>query len=563
MMTGVTILLSLALTQGVPAPPPRPVPVLIVTGANNHDWEWTSASLERILEGSGRFDATVTTDPAGLFASPAAFAPFAAFVLDYNGPRWGEPAERNFLDAVAGGKGVVVVHAANNAFQGWIGYEELVALAWRAGTGHGRFHPFDVRITDRSHPITRTLPDLVAHPDELYHDLVPMHGTRYTVLADALSTKESGGTGEREPMIVVKEVGRGRVFHTPLGHVWRGQPDTRASHEDPQFVELIRRGTEWAATGAVADGTAAANRLETWDEKAGWRLLFDGTTLDGWVAADGWEVVSGALRRPHDAAGDLVSHASFTDVELDLEWMRGAGAGATVTHGEAEHPLGDAPLGRWSRTRLVLRAAAEPHPIGLRGAGEVWFRSIRARDLRELPGREVPLLDTLDHWTQLGDARWTLKDGVVRGESAGGAQSFLVSKEVYADFFLELEVKIDGGNSGVQVRSHVDDAGRLFGVQLEIDRSERAWSGGVYDELRRGWLQGLGHHPLGREAFKRDGWNHYRIECVGSSIRCWVNGVQTADFVDRVDAAGRLGLQVHAGEGTRVAFRGVRVRVLE
>ena len=86
------LLIAGLLTQDVPAPPPALLPALIVTGANNHDWEWTSASLERILTATGRFDVTVTTEPAAVFQNPGAFAPFAVFVLDYNGPRFGEPA---------------------------------------------------------------------------------------------------------------------------------------------------------------------------------------------------------------------------------------------------------------------------------------------------------------------------------------------------------------------------------------------------------------------------------------------------------------------------------------
>ena len=190
----------------------EPIPVLIVSGANNHWFEWTTPSLKEMLEESGKFSVDVTNEPATTLADAEAIAPYRAFVLDYNGPRWGEAAESGFLAAVRAGTGVTVVHAANNAFEGWREYEELVALCWREGTAHGRFHPFDVRITDRDHPITRNLAPLVAHPDELYHDLVHMHGTDFRVLAVAHSTQESGGTGEDEPMIVVKNFGEGRRF---------------------------------------------------------------------------------------------------------------------------------------------------------------------------------------------------------------------------------------------------------------------------------------------------------------------------------------------------------------
>jgi hypothetical protein len=101
-------------------PPASPIPVLLISGANNHDWEWTGPSLREILEESGRFTVTMTTEPGKLLADAAELAPFRAFVLDYNGPRWGAAAEANFVAAVRGGTGVTVVHAANNAFRVWI-----------------------------------------------------------------------------------------------------------------------------------------------------------------------------------------------------------------------------------------------------------------------------------------------------------------------------------------------------------------------------------------------------------------------------------------------------------
>ncbi len=643
------LLLPALLTQNVPSSPPPAIPALVVTGANNHDWEWTSASLERILTATGRFSVTVTTDPAALFRIPDAYAPFAVFVLDYNGPRFGEPAESNFLDAVAGGKGVVVVHAANNAFSGWIGYEELCALCWRDGTGHGAFHPFDVEIFDRDHPVTRGLPDLVAHPDELYHKLVPMHGTSYRVLARALSTKESGGTGELEPMVIVKSYGQGRVFHTPLGHVWKGAEETRASQLDPQFANLIARGTEWAATGAVTGGLAEPNQLAEWDARSGWRLLFDGRSTAGWVGhgtdsfpEKGWVVEDGALRHVRGAGGgDLATRDAFEDFELEFEWKVGGGANSGVKYRVApareagallgpEYQLLDdfaaaegregvhsaaalydlvAPAGKelawtgaWNRARIVARGpelehwlngrrvlsarvgspeweaararskfaalsgfAASAGPIGLQDhGGEAWFRSIRLRDLDALPGRPVALFDgrSLAGFKPAGDGRWTVVDGELRGEGGTGA-GFLVSDASFADFFLELELKLEGGNSGVQVRSHPGSTGLLFGYQVEVDPSERGWSGGLYDEGRRGWLQTLEHHPEGRAAFKTGQWNRYRIECVGPSLRAWVNGVPTADLVDRADAEGRIGFQLHGGKQTRIALRGVELRVLD
>jgi hypothetical protein len=144
--------------------------------------------------------------------------------------------------------------------------------------------------------------------------------------------------------------------------------------------------------------------------------------------------------------------------------------------------------------------------------------------------RFVQLFDgeTLDGWHELGDARWSVDDGCILGEVGGGGQSFLVTEQLYGDFALELDVKNDlQGNSGIQVRSHLRDDGRLQGYQIEIDPSPRARSGGLYDEARRGWLDDLADDEAARAAFRPGEWNRYRIECRGAWIRAWVNGVPT------------------------------------
>lgn len=323
------------------APAAGGIPVLVVGGANNHDCEWTTPELERLLEETGRFDVTITTQPSRAFADAESLRRYACIVLDYNGPRWGEPAESNFLAAVRGGVGVAVIHAADNAFPGWVEYEKLVGLLWRNGTtGHGRFHAFDVHVTDRDHPITRDLPDLIGHPDELYHRLVNVQGVDNRVLATAFSREELGGSGAQEPMIVVRHYGAGRVFHTPLGHVWRGVPETRRSFREPQFRELVARGVEWAATGDVVSTARPANRLTEAEREAGWELLFDGRTSTGWrgygkkaFPEQGWVVEDGTLHhRAKGGGGDLVSEREFQDFELAFEWRVAPGANSGVMY---------------------------------------------------------------------------------------------------------------------------------------------------------------------------------------------------------------------------------------
>ena len=304
-----------------------PIRTLIVSGANNHDWAWTTPRLVNLLNKSGKFDCQVTYNPIKRLARPAGLEMFQLFVLDYNGPRWGEAGEQAFLKAVHNGAGVVVIHAANNAFPGWVEYEKLVGHLWREGTSHGKFHSFDVKIVDRDHPVTSDLSDLIAHPDELYHGLVHMHDAEHRILATALSSKESGGSGREEPMIMVGAYGKGRVFHTPLGHVWKGGQG-RESFLDARFRDLIARGSEWAATGKVTTGGAAPNQLSSAEQAAGWRLLFDGQSFKGWRGfqqdrpPEGWRVEDGALVT--QAGGpdvDLISEAQFGDMEFSFEWQ--------------------------------------------------------------------------------------------------------------------------------------------------------------------------------------------------------------------------------------------------
>jgi 3-keto-disaccharide hydrolase len=168
-------------------------------------------------------------------------------------------------------------------------------------------------------------------------------------------------------------------------------------------------------------------------------------------------------------------------------------------------------------------------------------------------------------WQKIGQAEFSFADGILTGTGRNLARnSFLASPRTYADFELQAEIWIaEGGNSGIQIRSHIDpDGSRVFGYQIEIDTSERAWSGGLYDEGRRGWLDNLEDQPQARAAFKNGAWNHYRIVCRGDSIRSWVNGVPCADFHDDADAQGYLAFQVHSGKQAIVKWRNLRLREL-
>ncbi len=180
----------------------------------------------------------------------------------------------------------------------------------------------------------------------------------------------------------------------------------------------------------------------------------------------------------------------------------------------------------------------------------------------------------LSGWKAIaGKATFEVKDGVIEGTAVHGTgNTFLVSEKMYSDFILEVDLKINhiSSNSGIMARGQFDPAARngqglVFGYQIEADPTPRAWSGGVYDEARRGWFYTLDLNPAAKSAFKMGEWNTYRIEAIGNTIKTWVNGQEVAYFVDDMDAKGFIGLQVHSiqkkeDEGRKTYFRNVRIQ---
>ena len=172
-----------------------------------------------------------------------------------------------------------------------------------------------------------------------------------------------------------------------------------------------------------------------------------------------------------------------------------------------------------------------------------------------------------------GKATFTVQDGVIEGSAVfGTGNTFLITEELYGDFILELDLKIShvSSNSGIMTRGQFDPAGQggkglVYGYQVEADPTPRAWSGGIYDEARRGWFYPLDLNPAAKAAFKLGEWNRYRIEALGNTIKTWVNGQEVAYFVDDLDARGFIGLQVHSiqnkeDEGRKTYFRNVRIQ---
>ena len=171
----------------------------------------------------------------------------------------------------------------------------------------------------------------------------------------------------------------------------------------------------------------------------------------------------------------------------------------------------------------------------------------------------------LDGWSVVGgDAAIDREGDEIHGHGNARRNTFLLSDRSYGDFILEGEIRInDGGNSGWQIRSRLandeDPRSGVRGYQIEVDSSSRGWSGGFYDELRRGWIHSFKDDPRARSAFRSGEWNHYRIECLGPHVRTWVNGTPCADVIDFADDEGSIAFQVHSGR-CDVRWRNLRIK---
>jgi hypothetical protein len=249
---------------------------LIVDGRNNHDWRRTTPVIHSALESSGVFQVDVATAPPDN-ESMASFHPefsrYAVVVLNYtdlkDGGAWPEAIQLALERYMTGGGGLVAIHAASSAFPSWKEYNRMTGLGgwggrderWgphllyrdgavvretkpgRAGH-HGQQHSFQVTVRKADHPIMAGLPPVWMHARDELFDCLRGPAERLTVLATAYSDSKFGGTGEHEPVLFVVNRGRGRVFHTALGH-------SVESMSCAGFILTLQRGAQWAATGRV------------------------------------------------------------------------------------------------------------------------------------------------------------------------------------------------------------------------------------------------------------------------------------------------------------------------
>lgn len=242
---------------------------LIVDGQNNHRWQETTPLLKAALLSSKRFSVDVATSPKNLSAFKPKFSDYDVVVSNYNGAAWAPETQKAFVEYVQGGGGFVVIHAANNSFGNWKEYNEIIGLGgWGGrneksgpyiyfeegkvvrdtskgrGGSHGSRHDFQVVVRDGEHPVTAGMPSSWLHAKDELYDRLRGPAENMTVLATAYSDPKSGGRGKHEPMIFTLSYGKGRVFHTPMGH------DAHAM-KCAGFIATVQRGSEWAATGKV------------------------------------------------------------------------------------------------------------------------------------------------------------------------------------------------------------------------------------------------------------------------------------------------------------------------
>lgn len=248
------------------------ISVLLIDGQNNHSWKETTPLLKKHLESAGIFKVEVVTSPASgadMSGFHPRFSDYDVVVSNYNGDLWDETTRAAFEDYVKNGGGFVSVHAANNSFREWKEYNKMIGLGgWNgrneqdgpyvhfvqdklvkdtspgSGGSHGKQHEFVIDVRDPEHPIMKGLPRHWMHGQDELYDRLRGPAENMTILATATSTRETNGSGFDEPLLMVLSYGRGRVFHTALGHY-------KEAVNCVGFITTLQRGTEWAATGKV------------------------------------------------------------------------------------------------------------------------------------------------------------------------------------------------------------------------------------------------------------------------------------------------------------------------
>lgn len=298
-----TFCLLLLFSGTINAQSPAAIRALIIDGQNNHGaWPKTTMMIKKYLEDTKRYsvdiartkftwqggdllskyplnDGVIRESKENGVADPDYKPDFSKYNVVINNfghgaAPWPEETKVAFEKFVANGGGLVILHAADNSFGDWEQYNKMIGLGgWGdrneksgpyvyfnaeekmvvdtstgKGGSHGSQHEFSLVVRDSEHPITKGLPKTWLHTKDELYDRLRGPAQNMKILATSFSSKAQGGTDRHEPMIMTIDYGKGRVFHTPMGHA-------DYSMECVGFITVLLRGTDWAATGTVADTT--------------------------------------------------------------------------------------------------------------------------------------------------------------------------------------------------------------------------------------------------------------------------------------------------------------------
>jgi type 1 glutamine amidotransferase len=266
------------------------IKALVVTGQNNHAWKVSHVAIKQTLENSGLFAVDIAVSPAkgeDMSRFKPDFTAYNLVVLDYNGDRWPEDTDQAFLDYARNGGGVVIYHAADNAFREWKEFNKILGFGgWEgrnetdgpyiylkegelvydespgSGGSHGSQHEFVLNGGNMEHPVTKGLPAKWRHAQDELYDRMRGPGKVKDVLYWAYSSPDTRGSGRDELVIFTVDYGKARIFHTVLGHAGNTLEDNTAM-QCTGFQVLLLRGAEWAATGKVTQPIPADFPTET------------------------------------------------------------------------------------------------------------------------------------------------------------------------------------------------------------------------------------------------------------------------------------------------------------
>ena len=256
----------------------QPLKTLVVTGQNNHNWQVSHQAFKLILENSGMFTVDFAISPAkggDMSIFKPEFANYDLVLLDYNGDPWSDETNAKFLAYAQNGGGIIVYHAADNAFVKWDEYNKIIALGgWEGrneqsgpyvyvkdgqivrdtspggGGNHGPQHQYVLDAYDTTHPIMKGLPIHWKHAQDELYEKMRGPGNIKSLFYTAYASPSQRGSGREEPQVFTVDYGKARIFHIMMGHAGNSLENNPAM-QCAGFQVLLLRGAEWAATGKV------------------------------------------------------------------------------------------------------------------------------------------------------------------------------------------------------------------------------------------------------------------------------------------------------------------------